>query len=158
MIFGIVVIAAFSMILNAPGLLLMWLILSSPFLAWWLLEMLTKSFVATDRRVIFRSRVWPHRWSYWNYAELNEHLVRVGSPKRIIHLSLFMMGARGEPSWQYNWAVYPTYIENVPDVEAVRELILEKIRNKPAPVDDSGKPPAQEPQRTYPPVYGTRTG
>lgn len=98
---------------------------SAPFLGWWVVEMMARSFIATDRRIIFLSRVWPRRRSYWNYADLNVPLVEVGRNKKIIHLSHFIIRGHDEPAWVYNLAVYPTYIEQVPDIEAVRSLILE---------------------------------
>ncbi len=129
--------------------------LTAPFLFWWLVEMMARAFIATDRRVIFISRVWPFRWSYWNYAEMNEHLVRVGLDRNIIHFDQFNMHGRGVPNWVYNLSVYPTYVENVHDIESVRDLILAGIAQKPAPVEDAGKPSENGPRPT---VHGTRTG
>lgn len=134
------------------GVLILFAI-SSPFLLWWLAEMMARSFIATDRRVIFISRIWPHRWSYWNYAEMNAPLVQVGKGKRIIHLQQFVLAAHGEPTWVSRGAVYPGYIERVPDIESVRELILAHIARMPAPIAEPKKSTDQRPR-----IFGTRTG
>jgi len=120
------------------------------------MEMLSRRFVATDRRVLFISGAWPFRWSYWNYSEMDVHWVRFGKGRNIIHLLPF---SGGMPRWVARGAVYPNYVENVPEIESVRELILEQIARRPDPVEEpvkSRKP--RGPSGPRPRIHGTRTG
>lgn len=143
-------------LMGAPSFILGWLVLSSPFYLFWTVEMLSRRFIATNRRVLFISGAWPFRSSYWNYSELDVHWLRFGKGRNIINLLPF---TRGVPNWGTRGAVYPNYIENVPDIEAVRELILEQIARKPEPVEEpvkSRKP--RGPRGPRPRIHGTRTG
>ena len=151
--FYFVAIWAITSLMGGPSLILLWLVPASPFLLWWMVEMVSRRFIATDRRVLFVSAVWPFRWSYWNYSEMDEHWVRFGKGRSIIHFRPF---SRGTPGWVYNWAVYPTYVENVHDIESVRDLILAHIAQKPAPVEEEGN--KNRKRRPQPPIHGTRTG
>ncbi len=57
------------------------------------------------------------------------------------------------PRWLYNYAVYPAYVENIRDTEAVRDMILNQVARKPEPVAEIGKTKRQRHK-----IYGTRTG
>ena len=123
------------------------------FLISWLREMFARSFVATDRRVIFLSRIKPFRSSYWNYSELDVHWIRFGKGRNIIHLLALK---RGLPNWVPRGAVYPNYVENVPGIESVREFILQQIAHKPAPVEEPAK--LRKARGPSPRIHGTRSG
>jgi hypothetical protein len=122
-------------------------IISSPSLVFGTLEMIFRQFLVTDRRVIFVSAFWPFRWSYWNHSELDAHWIRHGKDRNVIHLKPFV---RGVPSFYWRHAVYPNHIENIPDIEAVREAILVQIANNPTPIETRSSP--------RPSMPGTRTG
>jgi hypothetical protein len=122
-------------------------IIWSPHLVFGTLEMIFRQFLVTDRRVIFVSAFWPFRSSYWNHSELDAHWIRHGKDRNVIHLKPFV---RGVPSFTWRHAVYPNHIENIPDIEAVRETILAQIAISPAPVETRSSP--------RPPMPGTRTG
>lgn len=106
-------------------------IVLSPHLVFGTLEMIFRQFLVTDRRVIFVSAFWPFRWSYWNHSELDAHWIRHGKDRNVIHLKPF---ARCVPSFNWHHTVYPDHIENIADIEAVRETILAQIANSPAPI------------------------
>lgn len=131
------VVWTLTLIMALPSAIFFYLALASPFYFWWLVEMLSRQFVATDRRVLFISSAWPFRCAYWNFAEMNEPLVRLGKDRGIIHLGHFMIRSRGIPIFVYNLAVYPTYLENVREIEHVRSLILSQIARGPAPIEEA---------------------
>ena len=134
---------------SGGGVMILWLAMTSPFLLWWAARMLRRYFLATDRRVIFISPVWPTRWSYWNYSEMDVHWVRHGMRRNVIDFKPF---ARGRPMGKRTWEVYPTDIEGVPDIEILREIILAQIANNPIPVDEEHR------KGPRPSMPGTRTG
>lgn len=142
-------------LMGTPGFIVPWLVLASPFYLFWTMEMLSRRFIATDRRVVFISGAWPFRWSYWNYAELDVNWVRFGKGRSIIHLLPF---PRGIPRWVSNGAVYPNYVENVRDIEPLRELILAHIARSPEPVAEPAKFRKLRKKGPRHPVHGTRTG
>lgn len=130
-----------------PGAFMLGLVIFVPHLTFWTLEMMSRQFLVTDRRVIFISAFWPFRWSYWNHSELDVDQVRFSSNRKAIHLG---PRPRGIPLMKWNHAVYPHHIEHVSDMEAVRETILKQIALSPPPVA------AMDKKRW--PVHGTRTG
>lgn len=132
------------------GFAALWLTVSSPFLAHWILEMVSRRFLVTDRRVLYVSAIWPFRWSYWNHSELDVHWVRFGTGRNVIHFQPFM---RGLPDWIAQPSIYPAYVENIPDIETVRETILAQITRNPEPVEEAD--PRKVPRPSMP---GTRTG
>jgi hypothetical protein len=131
-----------------PGTFMLILIVFVPHLTFWTLEMMSRQFLVTDRRVIFISAFWPFRWSYWNHLELDVEKVRLDRNRKVIHLG---PRPRGIPPLNWKHAVYPHHVENVPDIEAVRETILKQIALSPPPV-------AGERDRKRWPMPGTRTG
>lgn len=131
-----------------PGFALLSLIVFSPHIVLWTLEMMSRQFLVTDRRVIFVSAFWPFRWCYWNHSELDAGWIHLGRGHNVIH---FGRHPHGIPRLKWNHAVYAHHVENVAGIETVRETILAQIALNPPPAQ-GGK------DRKNPPVPGTRTG
>jgi len=149
-IVGIMTLIASGDFKAYPAIAVFILVFFSPQLTLRTLEMMSRQFLVTDRRVIFVSAFWPFRSSYCNHAELDVHWISFGKGRNVIHLKPF---ARGIPAFYWRHAVYPDHIENIPDIEAVRETILAQIARNPAPVEEK----ARLSRSRRPSVPGTRT-
>lgn len=132
---GIVVTTVVAIVAAlAPAATVLIAILWGPSIGWTILRLRSRHFAVTDKRVLFVSSVWPRISGAWALHELNPHLVRHGEGRSIIHLSQahFPMGLMPLGFWSDLHArEIPTYIENVPNIEAVRQLILRTIATAP---------------------------
>jgi hypothetical protein len=132
-----------------PNSIIYFLVVVSPGLLWWAAQNFSSCFLVTDRRVIYISATWPFRSYYWNHSELDAHWIRLGQGRNVIHFKPFV---RGGLNGRYTFEIYPNYVENVPDIESVREIILTQIASRPTIVDEAGR--AKGPRPSMP---GTRT-
>lgn len=155
LVIGCVIVTSIlaAILIFAPAAIFIFALLWGPSICWAILRLHARHFAITDRRVIFVSAIWPRISGAWEHHDLNPHLVRHAEGRAIIHLTqshlFFEMRPLGFWSQWYS-RVIPTYIENVPNIETVRQLLLREIATASPP-----EPVARRPSRV---VHGTMTG
>lgn len=109
----------------------------------------------TQTRLYILCRLRPRSWETLNLVDWNPHWLRFDAGKNRIRFAYH--GRIMRHGW-WNKSQYRRYygpIESVPDIEAVRELLLKKIGASERPAEET--PPPSGKQRK-PAVPGTMTG
>ena len=108
----------------------------------------------TDKRFYIVCRLPPRSWETLNLVDWDTNWIRFGAGKNRIHLAYH--GPAHRPGW-WNKSQYrrcQADIENIPDLEAVRELLLKKIGSSERPDEETRI--KKKPRK--PVVSGTMTG
>ena len=107
----------------------------------------------TDKRFYIVCRLWPRRWETFNLVDWDTNWIRFGAGKNRIRLAYYGR------TYRYGWKMpdrrrYHGDIENIADLEAVRELLLKQIGSSERPDEETmiKKKPCK------PVVSGTMTG
>jgi hypothetical protein len=101
----------------------------------------------TDRRFIVLCRLWPRSWGFSDLSAVDPNWITFNRGRDVIDLWAFQ--TVGFWNWWERGRVLGR-VENVPDIEGLRALVLKRISLAPPP------PPTRKPRS--PRIPGTRTG
>jgi hypothetical protein len=109
------------------SLMNLWFWIPPVYVVWTIVGEWFHVFGATTRRVIIMRTLFPRSWIFLDYAKMDPGWLRTNSSRGKIEFSgIERVFEAPETSWT-NWTSVRPYIDNLPEIESVRALILERV-------------------------------